>query len=231
MSFDRLPFVVGHRGAAGLAPENTIQSFALAARLGVAAVELDVHWVHGKLLVIHDHRLDRTTSGSGPLSGHSLEKLRGFDAGLGQSIPYLDEVFSALPNNVGINVELKGRGTAAPVVEMLTRNSDRDVMISSFDIDELREAKSLAEGRFKIAPLFDMWQPRIWSVAEALGAWSINLNERAASKRRIAAAGKRGLKVLIYTVNDQQTARRLVGWGVAGLFTDFPDRILKSFES
>ena len=189
-----------------------------------------MHWVHGKLLVIHDHRLDRTTSGSGPLSDHSLEKLRSFDAGLGQSIPYLDEVFSALPNNVGINIELKGRGTAAPVVELLTRNPDRDVLVSSFDLDELREATILAEGRCKIAPLFDRWQPRIWSLAETLGAWSINLNERAASKRRIAAADKRGLKVLVYTVNDQETARRLVDWGVAGVFTDFPDRMIELFK-
>ncbi len=230
MSFDRSPLVVGHRGAAGLAPENTLQSFALAARLGVAAVELDVHYVHGKLLVIHDDTLDRTTSGSGALAGFDLEALRSLDAGLGQSIPYLEEVFAAVPNNVGINIELKGRDTARPVVEWLIGQQDRDVLISSFNLDELREFKNFSDGRFKVAPLFDKWRPAVWPVAEALGAWSINLSVRAASKRRIDEAIERGLKVLVYTVNDGATARRLLGWGVAGFFTDFPNRMIALAE-
>ncbi len=230
MSFDRSPLVVGHRGAAGLAPENTLQSFALAARLGVAAVELDVHYVHGKLIVIHDDSLDRTTSGSGALSGQDLETLRCLDAGLGQSIPYLEEVFAAVPNNIGINIELKGRDTARPVVEWLIGQQDRDVLISSFNLDELREFKNFSDGRFKVAPLFDKWRPAVWPVAEALGAWSINLSVRAASKRRIDEAIERGLKVLVYTVNDGATARRLLGWGVAGFFTDFPNRMIALAE-
>ena len=226
MSFDRLPLVVGHRGAAGLAPENTLQSFALAAELGVDAVELDVHYVHQKLFVIHDRRLDRTTSGSGALSDHNLQTLRRFDAGLGQRIPYLEEVFTALPNDIGINIELKGRGTAAPVVDWLTQQPDRDVLISSFNLEELGKARDISDGRFKLAPLFDKWQRDAWLLAESFGAWSLNLNVRAASKRRIEEARKRGLRVLVYTVNDEETARRLLDWGAGGLFTDFPDRIV-----
>lgn len=226
MSFDRQPLVVGHRGAAGLAPENTLRSFALAAELGVDAVELDVHYVHQKLFVMHDGRLDRTTSGSGALSDHDLEALRSFDAGLGQCIPYLEEVFAALPNAIGINIELKGPGTAAPVIDWLTQQPDRDVLISSFNLEELREAQNIGDGRFKLALLFDRWQRNVWSSAETFGAWSVNLNVRAASKRRIEEARARGLRVLVYTVNDEETARRLLDWGVAGLFTDFPDRIV-----
>ena len=87
MSLD-IPFpIIGHRGAAGLEPENTLRSFSRAVRLGVDAVELDVHWVHDELIVIHDDTLERTTNGTGPLDSISLAELRELDAGAGERIP------------------------------------------------------------------------------------------------------------------------------------------------
>ena len=145
MSFlsDRL--VIGHRGAAGLAPENTLQAFARGCELGVHAVELDVHCVHGRLLVIHDDTLDRTTSGSGPLSNLSLAELRALDAGGGQGIPTIEEVFDAVPEPVGIHVELKGAGTAEAAFNFLQGASgSRDVLVSSFDLAELRHFAAFA---------------------------------------------------------------------------------------
>ncbi len=76
MSFDKPFLIIGHRGAAGLEPENTLRSFSRAVELGVDAVELDVHWVHEELIVIHDDTLERTTDGSGLLDSISLDELR-----------------------------------------------------------------------------------------------------------------------------------------------------------
>jgi len=220
--------VIGHRGAAGLAPENTLDGFRRAAALGVDAVELDVHALDGALVVIHDDTLDRTTSGQGPLQAQSLTALRCLDAGGGQRVPLLEEVFSALPVNVGVNIELKARGTAELAVSMAEAELalGRDLLISSFDLEELGHAAALGSSALKIAPLFGRWPGKGWQVARELRAWSVNLSLRAASKRLIGEAGERGLNTLIYTVNDRPTADRLIAWGATGVFTDYPDRLV-----
>ena len=253
MSFDSERLIVGHRGAAGLAPENTLAGFSLAAALGVHAVELDVHRVLGRLLVIHDDRLERTTSGRGGLASLDIAGLRALDAGGGQPIPFLEEVFDALPSEVGINVELKGPHTAETVFSLLTRirrqcpaedadvlptpvgdgreprhrdRVQRDVLVSSFDLVELRRFAELGAGGFKVAPLFEHWSDDICDLAAELSAWSVNLCARAATRRRIQQALSRGFRVLVFTVNDPALAESLFSWGATGIFTDFPDRMI-----
>ena len=281
MSFHSERLIIGHRGAAGLAPENTLAGFGKAAALGVHAVELDVHCVGGRLLVVHDDHLDRTTSGSGELASLDIAELRALDAGGGQPIPYLEEVFDALPVEVGINVELKGPDTAEPVFSMLrdlariahqlpAADADasrkrgrapfirgvspraprlkapgrldalatkvgercgpgrpqRDVLVSSFDLDELGRFAKLARGAFKVAPLFRRWHEKIPELSAELSAWSVNLGVRAATRRQIRRARARGFRVLVYTVNDPVDAERLFSWGATGIFTDFPDRMI-----
>lgn len=228
MGFGGSNLVIGHRGAAGLAPENTLDGFRRAAALGVDAVELDVHALDGALVVIHDDTLDRTTSGQGPLQAQSLTGLCCLDAGGGQRVPLLEEVFAALPVNVGVNIELKARGTAELAVPLAEAELalGRDLLISSFDLEELGHAAALGSSALKIAPLFGRWPRAGWQVARDLRAWSVNLSLRAASKRLIGEASKRGLRTLIYTVNDRQTADRLIAWGATGVFTDYPDRLV-----
>lgn len=228
MGFDGANLVIGHRGAAGLVPENTLEGFRKAAALGVDAVELDVHALDGALVVIHDDTLDRTTSGRGPLKAHSLADVRRLDAGGGQRVPLLEEVFAALPVKVGVNVELKASGTAQLAVPLAESEMalGRDVLISSFDLEELSQAAARGGTAVKIAPLFGRWPKDGWDLARSLRAWSVNLSLRAASERLLGEAGERGLRTLIYTVNDRPTADRLAAWGATGVFTDFPDRLI-----
>lgn len=228
MGFQSKRLIVGHRGAAGLAPENTLTGFAHAAALGVHAVELDVHCVDGRLLAIHDDRLNRTTSGSGDIQSLGIGELRAFDAGGGQPVPFAEEVFDALPAAVGINVEMKGPGTAEPVFSMLRsyRHQQRDVLVSSFDLDELRQFAQLARGAFQLAPLYERWHRGIPQAAAGLGAWSVNLGVRATTRQHVQQLKSRGLRALVYTVNDPVDAERLFSWGVTGIFTDFPDRMI-----
>src|SRR6476646_6451219 len=92
MAFADAFLIIGHRGAAGLEPENTLRSFTRALRIGVDAIELDVYCVDGKLVVIHDDTLERTTNGRGDVMAMSYDALRRLDAGSGERIPTLDEV-------------------------------------------------------------------------------------------------------------------------------------------
>ena len=115
-----MPFVcIGHRGASGYEPENTLSSFERAIAMGCRWIELDVYQVEGELIVIHDSTLDRTTNGQGRVASQTLAYLRSLDAGNGQQIPTLTEVISAVDHRAGINIELKGKHTAAPVVALL----------------------------------------------------------------------------------------------------------------
>ena len=139
---------IGHRGARGHAPENTLASVRKACALGAHCVEIDVHLVDGELLVIHDDRLERTTNGTGYLKDHSFAELRELDAGADEQIPTLREVCSALTGAVGIDIELKGPDTAAPVARQIAELrkqgwSDNRILVSSFDHEQLAQVREL----------------------------------------------------------------------------------------
>lgn len=196
--------------------------FARAVTLAVDAVELDVHVVDGELVVIHDDTVDRTTNGSGAVTELGLAQIRRLDAGRGQSIPLLDEVFGAMPPALGINVELKGADTAKPTAERL-RGLDRPLLVSSFDHDELRRFHAACSD-IPCAPLFGRWRNAL-STARELDAACINIADRIATPDRIAAIREDGFACLVYTVNDPERARALRALGASGVFTDFPNRV------
>ena len=141
------PLVIAHRGASGMAPENTMAAFTRALDVGADAIELDVRLTRdGRVVVIHDRRLERTTTGRGFVGTYALKELKSLDAGSwfgakfgGEHIPTLDEVFDGLPGDFLIYVELKARGygawpLAARVIELMRRFNRWDsTMIASFN--------------------------------------------------------------------------------------------------
>ena len=216
--------IVGHRGAAGLEPENTLAGFARAVALAVDAVELDVQMVEGELVVIHDDTVDRTTDGTGAVADRTLAELRRLDAGDGQAIPLLTEVLAAVPSDVGINVELKGADTALPTAECL-HDQNRPLLVSSFDHAELRRFQAACPN-VPCAPLFGRWRQAL-ATAEELHATCINVADRIATPDRIASIREQGFGCLVYTVNAPERARTLRSLGASGVFTDFPDRVCR----
>lgn len=218
---------IGHRGAAGLEPENTIRSVRRALAMGVDGIEIDVHWVDGALLVIHDDRLNRTTNGTGLLRHHTVTQLRALDAGLGERIPLLAEVLDAVDRRALVNIELKGRRTAQPVLALLREYTTQrgwtpqDFLISSFRRSELRQ---LPGAGFPIGILFAA-SPRLFRrIARDLGAASINVPLNRVTPGLVARVHKDGRKLLVYTVNAPEDMDRMQRLGVDGIFTDFPDR-------
>ena len=224
MGFDGQFLIVGHRGAAGLAPENTLASFRRAAALGVDAVELDVHLVEGELVVIHDDAVDRTTNGRGKLADFTLADLRQLDVG-GERIPLLQEVLEALPAEVGVNVELKGKGTGAALGRRFP--AKRDILTSSFDLNELAAFRA-EQPDARCAPLFHRRQADMLDVAQAVDAWSIHIADRVADDAVVENIRAAGFRVLAYTVNDPARAERLAALGARGIFTDRPDILCRA---
>ncbi len=224
--------VIGHRGAAGHAPENTLLSVRKALALGVDAVEVDVYFVDGELVVIHDDTLERTTNGIGPVCDHSFDDLRALDAGDGEQIPTLREVFETVDRKAMVNIELKGPKTAGPsvaLIEEFVRDAGwpRDsFLVSSFEQEELRRARE-ADARVRRGLLSSSrWSANTLETARELEAWSLNLALKPAGAEAVSEAHRQGLKVFVYTVNSAQQAIDLELMDVNGVFTDYPDIIL-----
>ena len=140
---------IGHRGAMGYAPENTLLSVKKALDLGVKWIEIDVYNIENELVVIHDDRLERTTDGTGYVQEQSLKYIRSLDAGGGEKIPFLKEIIDFINGRAGLNIELKGVNTADPVVKLIreylkleTWDIDK-FLVSSFNHHELLKAKQL----------------------------------------------------------------------------------------
>lgn len=230
MNLNASPLIIGHRGASGLVPENTLPSFARAIELGVDAVELDVHVCEERLCVIHDPDLDRTTNGTGPVSAKSLQELRALDAGNGEPIPFLEEVFDLVPDRVAINVELKGPATAGPLARFIARTPSRQVLVSSFNHRELATFRALAPD-VEIAPLFGRWRGDPIQIGRQFASRFVNLSRKIATPQRCELLKAAGFEILVYTVNELAEAAQLFELGVKGVFTDYPDRLRPAFPA
>ncbi len=221
--------IIGHRGAKGYEPENTLSSFKKAIDLGCDYVELDVHLADGELFVIHDASVDRTTNGSGKISELTKDQIECLDAGNGQKIPTLREVLACIDGRCGINIELKGARTAEPVCDLLTNLSNQSrlsspILISSFDHIEL----SAVNEKFHRGILFEKIPENWIELAKEYSAWSVNLAYRDVSLEIVQTAHLHGFRVLAYTVNDPSDMRELESLGIDGIFSDFPDQMLSA---
>jgi glycerophosphoryl diester phosphodiesterase len=220
-----------HRGASGHEPENTLAAVEKAIALGADWIEVDVYAVAGELIVIHDERLERTTSGAGYVSDKSLAYLRSLDAGKGQRIPTLREVFDSVDGRAGINVELKGpktAGLAVSLIEEYVRERQwnyEQLIVSSFSRRQLRKVSKL-NPHIRIGILIDRPRRHYAIFARRYQAYSVHAHINIASARFIARAHERGLKVFVYTVNSPEDIDRLRALGVDGIFTDFPELIV-----
>ncbi len=220
----------GHRGAAGHAPENTLLSIRTAMELGADWVEIDVQRVEGELLVFHDEWLERTTNGSGRLAERDFAYLRGLDAGCGERIPLLSEVSGLIAGRIGLNIELKGPGTVAPVarqLETLRRDGwpEALLLVSSFNhrwLGELREYLPWVRlGALLVGlPLDDA------ACADLVGAWSFHPCREFLDARLVEDAHRRGLRVIPFTINDPGELARMRELGVDGVFSDYPERVI-----
>lgn len=226
---------IGHRGAMGHAPENTLKSIAKALELGVPWVEVDVYPVEGHLMVIHDHRLERTTNGSGYVWEKTYSYLRGLDAGQGEKVPTLEEVLDLISNRAGINIELKLPGSAALVATVIQERIRTDwdvkkILVSSFFHHEIAAVRQL-DPRIRIGALIAGVPLDYARFAENLGAYSVHQSIEFVNREFIDDAHDRNLKVFVYTVNHPEDIARMYALGVDGVFSNYPDRVLSFLGS
>lgn len=229
--------IIGHRGAMGEQPENTLASFRQAITRGVDMIELDVRRLKtGELAVMHDATVDRTTNGKGKVAHYSLEQIQQLHAGNGEKVPLLHEVFDLVDKQVMINIELKGKDTADEVAKVIKQYQDRyhwadDLFfVSSKYPSELRRFQVLlpAISIGVIASLRTLFTVRY--NAKRLQANVVVLNQRSIRRRQVRRAHRRHLKVYAFTVNTKAQMKKMNALGVDGIFTDTPSVGLRPKE-
>lgn len=235
------PRWIAHRGAGRLAPENTLAAFALGVERGYRMAECDVTLsADGVPFLLHDARLERTTSGRGIAVKQRWERLALLDAGAwhgpayaGEALPSLEALAAfAQARGLALNLELKpGPGDDARCGEFAARDAAclwagagvPPPLLSSFSALALAAARDAAPGLPR-ALLFERLAPGSLAGAQALGCRAIVAHHGALDAAAIATAHAAGLRVLAYTVNDRGTADRLLAAGIDGLITDAVDR-------
>lgn len=244
----KLPKVIGHRGAAAYAPENTIEGIHTAADMGVEWVELDVKLTRDDVpIIFHDDMLDRTTNGSGAVAETDYEDLKQLETGSwfgdsfsGIKIPTLEEAVEVLiDRGLGLNLEIKpcpGREkvTAEVALDLLSQIWDdhQRILISSFQHVSMEVARDMATDWPRGLLLPEEWPENWKDIADYLDVSTINVNNDGLSRENVEMIiDELELPVLVYTVNDPDRARQLQGWGVDAFFTDTPDVILENLLS
>ncbi len=251
--------VIAHRGGRSLGPENTLYTYRRAVDLGVDVLEIDVHLTRDNhLAVIHDKTVDRTTNGSGTVESYKLADLQKLDAayrwsadggnpfslrGKGIKIPSLPQVFKTFPR-MRINIEIKDPKPAA--INSLCRtiqdhNMSQKVMIASFSAGALKKFRALCPAVATSAGASEaIWfyalQKMHMEAAYSPDAQTLQVPEnygdlQVTNKRFVEAAHARNMRVQVWTINDIDSMKRLLGQGVDGIMTDYPQRLIEIIKA
>lgn len=235
------PLVIGHRGAAGHAPENTLASFDAAVTLGVDAVEFDVQFSKdGVPLILHDETLERMTGVAVRPRDYDHEALRGFDLGVrfgdafrGERLPSVEEAARRIPPGTGLHVEIKDYEPPSEMrlrslLAVLDRNGGLDRVVLSSPHEELLVVLRRMDPAARTGLLLfrDVRVPVDAARRAAhIGCVSVHPNAGIVGPELVNVCHRHGMKLFAFTVNERSAMRKLGQMGVDGCFTDYPDRL------
>jgi glycerophosphoryl diester phosphodiesterase len=227
--------ITAHRGASGLAPENTLASVKKAMEIGAQFSEIDVHLTKDeKIVLLHDVTLERTTNDSGAVYSKTLQELKMLDAGKwfgedfnGEPIPTLKEVLTLVSGRMKLNIEIKISGNepniAKKVVQLINQeNFAKQCIVTSFDEATVRKVKQIDEkivtgliigGEYKSDPFDGDWE-------------IISTNYKNVDSQFMDKARQAKKFVHVWTVNETAEMERLIELKVDGIITNVP-HILK----
>lgn len=240
---------IAHQGASAAAPSNTLAAFRRAAELGADGIELDVHLsADGVPVVIHDFTVDRTTDGTGRVADLTLAALKELDAGswfdpayAGEQIPTLREVFETVGPHLLINVELKALpvsrdGLERAVVELVEAHHLADrVLLSSFNPFAIRQVRRASPHLpigllYAATPLFRLTRV-LAGLMRSLRPEAMHPQWSVVDPATVHRVHARGQRLIAWTVDEPHSMQQLARWGVDGIITNRPDRLLEVLEA
>ncbi len=251
---DKKIVTIAHRGASGYAPESTLSSYRLGVKMGADYIEIDVQMTaDGELVAMHDTSVNRTTNGKGAVKDMTLAEIKALDAGswfnekhpiyarddyANEKVPTLREIFEAFGKDTRYMLETKDPEDSPGMEEKMW------ALVEEYDLRKYVAVQSFSPASLlkirtwdKDVPLFQLlWYNRparisertlseIGEYANGIGANYLRINEDYVDKVK-----QSGLLIYPYTVNYQVNMENAVKWGVDGVHTDFPDRLLEVIE-
>ncbi|RJE72932.1 glycerophosphodiester phosphodiesterase family protein [Reichenbachiella sp. MSK19-1] len=250
--------IVGHKGASGVAPENTLAAFQKAMDMGADMVEIDVHYtLDGEVVVFHDEDVDRTTNGTGKIHKMTLAEVKQLDAGSwfgdheqykGEKIPTLQETLELIHGKMECVIDIKSKGHefydgfAARVIEIIDEYEAKEwAIVQAYDEAYLEEAYE-ADSTVQLKKIM-MGEEETHILAFYINAKSftdhrnkhefyntLNPHFTTLSQRRLFRFKARGYKVFTYVVNERENMIKMLNMGVDGIITDYPDRMVEIRE-
>jgi glycerophosphoryl diester phosphodiesterase len=220
--------VTGHRGAAGLEPENTLRSFQRALNLGVDAIELDVHLTKDQhLVVIHDATVDRTTNGSGAVRDLTLHEIQQLDAGLGEHVPTLQEVIDLVAQDVILQIELKGLGVEHQVAQTIAVNRLMNhVTVTSFRHNMVKTIKTL-NPQISTGVLFLGLPIDAPHLAHDAQADAVHPHVNYIDTQLVESCHSHGLSVRVWNTDDPSQMQHMIALNVDAIGSNRPDLLLQ----
>ena len=218
---------IGHRGAAGHEPENTLRSIERAIEFGADFVEVDVQLTRdGHIVLLHDKRVDRTTNGCGYVSEMLLADVQALDAGKGERIPTLKDVLQLTSGRIGVMIELITPGIADQLVDLVREKFDGMVIYASFLHAEVAAVRRLEPDALTLA-LIEAVPIRPTEFAKDVSVTHVGLSIDSITPDFVAAFKRENFKVFVYTVNDPRDILWLRSLKVDGIISDYPERLIE----
>lgn len=239
---------VSHRGASGYAPEHTIASYEMGEKMHGDYIEIDLQMTKdGKLIAMHDERVDRTTNGTGLVKDYTLHQIKQLDAGswynekypqyanseyVGLKVPTLEEVFQKFGKNKHYYIETKSPEVYPGMEQELLRLvneyhiNKETLLVQSFSALSLKTMNKL-DPSIKLVQLLSYRTNAVVTDVEIAAikeyAMGVGPNHTYLNEEYVQKVVNSGLEIHPYTVNDKVTMNKLINWGVTGMFTNFPD--------
>jgi len=215
------PWCIGHRGASAVAPENTLKSFKMAMQLGADMIELDVRLSKDRrVVVIHDAEISRTSNGTGFVRSYTLAELKKFDFGEGEKIPTLEEVLELTKGKILVNIEIKEPDMVKEVVKIIEEfNAEDQVLVSSFIHPVVLAVKKL-NPEIRTGVLFGCRPINPIRLAREAQADFLHPYHEAIDEAMVKEAHAEGIGILAWTVDSENSIKRLMRLGVDGIITN-----------
>jgi len=224
--------ISGHRGAAGILPENTLKGFRHAVSLGLEFTECDVQLSRdGHLVVMHDDTVDRTTNGSGRVADMALDDIRRLDAGDGEQVPTLAEVLEVVHGDTQLLCEMKGPGVEDAAMDAVAAaGMENRVVFTSFHLERIEAVKQRNDRLRTRATFTTLTEDKIARAVD-LGACGVDVNYRNVCLRDVEQVLETGMDLVAWNPDDPAGYRAMLALGVPIISTNRPDLLLDYLQA
>lgn len=215
---------IGYRGAPVYEPENTLRSFKKAIEIGVDMVEFDIRKTKdGKMGVIHDEKVNRTTNGKGLIKDYTFDQIRNLDAGKGEKIPTPEEVIELTKGKCGLVIELKEENTEREIIKLIKEKKiEKEVIIVSFYPQILQNVKKIYP-KIRVGILMKEVPDNYLQIAQNMNVDYVLIRRDKIKKEHVGSLHNLGLKVAAWTVDTEEDSKKMIEIGIDAIASNKPD--------